>query len=150
MEETNNVSFYEKNKYGYAVLESVRNNLIKFSDSIYNPVIMTGIDKGLRYRVFLSFFDKEFNRKYKGTYIYGDCDKIDFDDIDDKKLVIVERIDLLNNNLKLQDKINKLLNKCLIENIQLILCSDVGIDDLDIGDNLKRNMLCGLVLCFYK
>lgn len=146
----NNRSFSEKNKFSYATIRTVKENIILSKEPLYNPIALVGLDRGLRYRIFWSIFDKDFNREHRGIYLYSTCDKIDINSIKDKRLVIVENIELLNNNEELQTKIKELVMFCIKENIQVILCSNVDIKNLEIEEILKSKILYGLTLYLEK
>lgn len=146
MIEKNNMSFSEKNKLSYTTIRIVKDNIINSKKPLYNPIILVGLDKGLRYRIFWSIFNKEFNREHKSTYIYSSCDKLDLSLVQNKKLVIVENIELLSGDKGLQNKIEELLLVCLEQNIQIILCSNVDINNLEIDKLLLSKMLYGLTL----
>ena len=149
MIEKNNMSFSEKNKLIYTTIRIVKENVINSKEPLYNPIVLVGLDRGLRYRIFWYIFNKEFNRKYKGIYTYSSCDKIDLDTVQNKKLVIVESIELLSGSEVLQNKIRELLMICSKQKIQIILCSDVDISDLEIDEILKSKMLPELGLTLH-
>lgn len=144
MIEENNKSFYEKNKFSYATIQHVKDNIVNSKDPIYNPIALVGLDKGLRYRMLMSKFDMEFNKEYKGIYTYCSCDNLDLNTVKDKRLIIIENIELLDGNKELQNKLKELLMICFDKKIQLILCLDVDIKELDINEILKSKMLTGL------
>lgn len=148
--EKDNISFSEKNKLSYTAIKIVKENIIKSKEPTSNPIVLVGLDKSIRYRIFLNIFDKKFNNEHKGIYTYSSCSKLDLKEIENKRLIIVEEIDLLNKNETLQNKINELLMICLKNKIQIILCSNTDIKDLEISETLKSKILSGLILYLMK
>ena len=63
-----------------------------------------------------------------------------------KGVIIIENIELLVGNIKLQDKICNIINECLEGNIQMILCSNENIDDLILEEHIKCRLKWGLLL----
>ena len=61
-------------------------------------------------------------------------------------MVIIENIELLIDNDVLQNKMKELLKKSFEQKIQIIICSNSNVEDLEIDESLKSKMLCGLVL----
>ncbi len=142
----NDNNIISNNKFAYTTIMLIRQNVIKSIEPLHNPVTMIGFNKALRYRIFWSIFDKEFNKNYKQTYIYSSCDKLEIDKIKNRKVVIIDNIELLIDNDVLQNKMKELLKKSFEQKIQIIICSNSNVEDLEIDESLKRKMLCGLVL----
>lgn len=136
----------KKNKFAYSTIKNVKENIIKSKEPLHNPIVLNGLNKALRYRIFWSIFDKEFNQKYKGIYMYSACDKLTLAKLKSKKLVIVENIELLIKNETLQNKMKELLKIYFEQKIQVILCSDRDIKSLEINELIKSKMQYGLIL----
>lgn len=134
----------EKNKFVYALLCIIKEDIIKNKEPISNPITLIGLDKSKRYRLFLCFFDKSFNSQYKSLVNYCTIDNIDLEEVSKKKLIILENIHEIEKNKKMQDKLHKLLNLCLKLKVQIVLCSDKNIEKLNIDGILKSKMLSGL------
>ena len=144
MIKSNNI--VSNNKFAYTAIMLIKQNIIKSIEPLYNPVTIIGFNKTLRHRIFWSIFDKEFNENYKQIYIYGSLDKLELDKIKNKRLVIIEEVELLVDNEVLQDKMKKLLKVCFEQKIQIVLCLNSNINDLKINKLFKNKMLCGLLL----
>ena len=141
-----NNNIIQNNKFAYTAIMSIKQNIIKSIEPLHNPVTIIGLNKTLRHRILWSIFDKEFNKNYKQTYIYSSCDKLELDKIKNKKLIIIENLELLNDNELLQKKMKELLKLCIEQNIQIIICSNNNIKDLKIDELIKNKMLGGLLL----
>lgn len=143
-------SIIEKNKFALVCLQNVKENISKNRKLAYNPVYLSGLSKEERYRIFFMFFNKEFNHLYKSIYI--SCKEIKVDESFDfnKDLIIIEDIELLANNGLLQEKIYSIINNCLKNNIQVILCSNVNVDELIVEERLKCKMKEGILLYLEK
>lgn len=134
----------EKNKFVYALLCIIKEDIIKNKEPIYNPLALIGLDKASRYNFFFRIFDKSFNSQYKSFIVYKTIDSIDLANISKNKLIILENIHEIEKNKKMQDKLHKLLNLCLKLKVQVVLCSDKNIEKLNIDEILKSKMLSGL------
>lgn len=141
-----NNTIIQNNKFAYTAIMSIKQNIVKSIEPLYNPITIIGLNKTLRYRILWPIFDKEFNKNYKQTYIYSSCDKLELDKVKNKRLVIIEHLELLIGDEVLQNKIKKLLNLCFEQSIQIIICSNNNIENLEISELLKNKILCGLVL----
>lgn len=141
-----NNTIIQNNKFAYTAIMSIKQNIVKSIEPLYNPITIIGLNKTLRYRILWSIFDKKFNKNYKQTYIYSSCDKLELDKVKNKRLVIIEHLELLIGDEVLQNKIKKLLNLCFEQSIQIIICSNNNIENLEISELLKNKILCGLVL----
>lgn len=136
----------EENKFALTCLQVIKENISKGSKPLYNPVCISGLSKQKRFEIFWRLFNKEFNRLYKSRYISCEDIKID-EEFDFKKdLVIIENIELLFGNSQLQDKIRNIINECLENNIQIILCSNENIEDLILEEHLKCRLTWGISL----
>lgn len=144
MIKSNNI--VSNNKFAYTAIMLIKQNIIKSIEPLYNPVTIIGLNKTLRHRIFWSIFDKEFNENYKQIYIYGSLDKLELDKIKNKRLVIIEEVELLVDNEVLQNKMKELLKVCFEQKIQIVLCLNSNINDLKIDKLFKNKMLCGLLL----
>ena len=58
----NDNNIISNNKFAYTTIMLIRQNVIKSIEPLHNPVTMIGFNKALRYRIFWSIFDKEFNK----------------------------------------------------------------------------------------
>lgn len=133
----------EKNKFALAALKSVEDNIMKNNKPIYNPVTITGLKKLEIFKFFYTHFNKNFNRLHKSKYInYNDLDKISYEE----DLIIIEEIDNINNNQKIQENLINMINKSLENNIQMILCLNKDKEDLILDEKLKCRLEWGLKL----
>lgn len=133
----------EKNKFALATLKSVEDNIMKNNKPIYNPVTITGLNNQERFKLFYTRFNKNFNRLHKSKYINcNDLDKLEFEE----DLIIIEEIDNISNNQKLQEKLINTINKCLENNIQMILCLNKDKEELILDERLKCRLEWGLKL----
>ncbi len=134
----------EKNKIAYTLLGIVKESIIKSKEPIYNPIALIGLNKGKRHRFFFRIFDKDFNTQYKSLVNYGSIAKIDLEMVSKKKLIILENIHEIVGNKNMQNKLHELLELCFKFKVQVILCSDANIEELDVDEVLKSKMLYGL------
>ncbi len=137
---------FAKNKLVVNTLRSVKENVISNTPPTNNPISLNGLDKPNRYQFFFRIFSKEFNSVYKGQYRYLSCDEIDMAKVRDKKFVIIENVDLLNGNIELQERLLKVMDYCLNKQIQVILCSNKGVNNLDVIESLKSILISSLIL----
>ena len=114
-----------KNKLVYCVLQIVKENVLKNKEPLYNPIILTGLVKVKRYRFFFTVFNKDFISKYKSFVHYDVIDAIDLEMVSNKKLIIVENVQM-------------------IVKIQVVLGSDLNIQELEIDEVVKSKILYGL------
>lgn len=140
----------DKNKFTFACLQVVKENIMKGGKPQYNPVCMSGLTKEERYKIFFRFFNKDFNRLHKSRYISCQDIKIDEEFDFNKDLVIIENIQFMVENIQLQKKICNIINKCLEKNIQIILCSNENIEELKLEENLKCRLTWGISLYLKK
>ncbi len=136
----------EKNRMATIFLRTIKDNVIKGKEPTANPILLIGLDKIDRFRFFFVIYDKEFNSKYKHLLSYTTIEKINLEDIKDKKIIILENIQKIVGHKNLQDKLHELLNLCLKLKIQVILCSNENINDLQMDELLKSKMLYGIQL----
>ncbi len=61
-----------------------------------------------------------------------------------KKLIIVENVQMIVKNKNYQDKLNKLLDWYFKLKIQVVLGSDLNIQELEIDEVVKSKILYGL------
>ena len=141
-----NNNIISNNKFAYTAIMLIKQNIIKSIEPVNNPVTIIGLNKKLRYHILWSIFDKKFNEIYRQTYIYSSLDKLELNEIKNKRLVIIEELELLSGNQQLQNKMKELLKVCFERKIQIVLCSNININDLEIDELLKNKMLCGLLL----
>lgn len=140
----------EKNRFALTAIKIIKENIIKNRRPNYNPAYISGLTKQERFRIFWMFFNKEFNRLHKSRYFSCEDIKID-EEFDFKKdLVIIENIEYIVDNTELQEKIKNMINECLENNVQIILCSDANVDDLKLDEHLKCRMKWGLMLYLEK
>lgn len=133
----------EKNKFALITLKSVEDNIRKSNKPIYNPVTIIGLNRQERFRLFFIVFNKSFNKLHKSKYINcNDLDKINYE-VD---LIIIEEIDNISNNQKLQEKLIDIINNCLENNIQMILCLNKDKDELILDERLKCRLEWGIKL----
>lgn len=137
---------FAKNKLVVNTLRSVKENVISNTTPTNNPISLNGLDKPNRYQFFFRIFPKEFNSVYKGQYRYLSCDEIDMAKVRDKKFVIIENVELLNGNIELQERLLKVMDYCLNKQIQVILCSNKGVNNLDVIESLKSILISSLIL----
>lgn len=137
-----------KNKYAVACLKVTKENIIKNRKPVYNPIYLMGLSRKERYGIFWRLFNHDFNHMYKDRYRYISCENMNIDEEYElnKDLIIIEDIDLLVNNDLLQEKVCNMINNCLQNNIQIILCSNKDIDDLELNENLKCRSKWGLAV----
>lgn len=136
----------EKNKMTIMILQTIKEDVIKEKTYSFNPVLLIGLDEIKRFNVFFVIYDKEFKSKYGNLFSYTTIEKIDLEDIKNKKLIILDNIQKIVDNKNMQDKLYELLDLCLQLKIQVILCSDTNINDLKIDELLKSKMLYGIQL----
>ena len=136
----------EKNKMTIMILQTIKEDVIKEKNYSFNPVLLIGLDEIKRFNVFFVIYDKEFKSKYGNLFSYTTIEKIDLEDIKNKKLIILDNIQKIVDNKNMQDKLYELLDLCLQLKIQVILCSDTNINDLKIEELLKSKMLYGIQL----
>ena len=130
-----------KNKLVYCVLQIVKENVLKNKEPLYNPIILTGLVKVKRYRFFFTVFNKDFISKYKSFVHYDVIDAIDLEMVSNKKLIIVENVQMIVKNKNYQDKLNKLLDWYFKQKIQVVLGSDLHIQELEIDEVVKSKIL---------
>lgn len=135
----------EKNKFVCALIQTTKENVIRNKEPINNPITLIGLNKAKRYRLFLYFFDKDFNSQYKSFISYGTIDKMDLESVYKKKIIIIENVHDIVGNKDQQDKLQELIDLCFQLKIQVILCSDESVDELEIDEVAKSKMLYGLV-----
>ena len=128
------------------ILQTIKEDVIKEKTYSFNPVLLIGLDEIKRFNVFFVIYDKEFKSKYGNLFSYTTIEKIDLEDIKNKKLIILDNIQKIVDNKNMQDKLYELLDLCLQLKIQVILCSDTNINDLKIDELLKSKMLYGIQL----
>ena len=136
----------EKNRC-LLLLQVIKDNIAKGNKPIYNPFCMFGLTKKERFSIFFRYFNKSFNSKYKIKYI--SCEKINENDIlnGEKKLVIIENIDYLENDENMQrDIYYALINDFLKDRTQFILCSDKYVENLNLEEKLKNILKSGLCI----
>lgn len=135
-----------ENKFALACLRTINENIMAGRKPIYNPVCMLGLSKEKRFELIDSVFHEDFNKLYTSRYV--SCCEIktekDFDF--NKDLVIIENIELLVGNSLLQDKVCNIINECLENDVQIILCSNENIDDLELEKSVKCRLKWGLSL----
>ena len=133
-------------KFCLACLETVKENIIKGRKPIYNPICMLGLSEEKRYELICSVFDKEFKKLHTIKYI--SCEEIKIEEEFDcnKELIMIENIELSVGNSKLQEKIANIINDCLENNTQMILCSNENIEDLILEEHIKCRLKWGLSL----
>lgn len=137
---------FERNRFSIAAIRSIKDNIINNQNPTYNPTCLIGLDRIKRYEVFFRIFDKKFKAEHRDEMMYVTCDELDLNRAKTKKLIIIEELELLENNKEAQSELHELINMCLKENIQLILCSNKEIKDLDVEELLKSKMMYGLQL----
>ena len=125
-------------------MQTVKENIIKSKAPIYNPIMLIGLDKIKRFRIFYVIFDKAFNSKYKKYVTYTTVEKIEIEKVKEKRLIILENIHEISKNKDMQDKLCKLLDLCFKLKIQVVLCSNDNINDLEFDKLVKSKMLYGL------
>lgn len=133
-----------KNKLVYCVLQIVKENVLKNKEPLYKPIVLIGLVKVKRYRFFFTVFNKDFNSKYKFLVYYGTIEAIDLEMVSKKKLIIVENVQMIVKNKNYQDKLNKLLDWYFKLKIQVVLGSDLNIQELEIDEVVKSKILYGL------
>lgn len=131
---------FERNKFAVTIVREIKDNIINNQNPNYNPVTLIGLNRIKRYEMFYRIFDKQFNSKHRDKIKYGIINN-DIFEIKGKKLIIIEEVEKIINNEELQNKLLKLL---LESDIQIILCLNSTIEELDIDDNLKSKMLAGI------
>lgn len=136
----------EMNKIAFSVLTLIKENIKTNKSPLYNPVLLKGLDKKDRFRYFWSTFNKDFNQSYKDIYQYVTCEEIDMDNILGKKLVIIENVQEIEKDLELEIKLIEIVNYCVKENIQLVICSDIDINDLGISELSKSKLMSDLII----
>lgn len=136
----------QKNRFAFNCLFVAQDNIVKENKPIYNPICMFGLSKQDRYAFFFRVFNKDFNKLHKSRYV--SCKDIKLDEEFDLNvdLVIIENVHLSVDDIKLQEKICNIINECLERNIQIILCSDLSIENLAVGDKLKSRLSSGISL----
>lgn len=135
-----------KNKVVVATLSIVKDSISKGESSIYNPILLIGLNKNKRYEMFFRIFDKDFKSKYREVMMYKKIDEIDIEKVKTKRLIIIENIELAIENIELEEKLEKLLDLCLLEKRQLILCTDRDIKNEKFAELIKAKMFYGLPL----
>lgn len=143
-------NIFEKNKFAIVTIQTIKENIINDKMPIYNPLFLNGLDKGNRSQFFFRTFTKDFNSAYKDKFQYFSCDEICIDKVKNKKFIIIENFEFLNNNITLQEKMLEIINYCLNEFIQVILCSNDNIENLKINNNLKNKLMHGLEIYLVK
>lgn len=133
----------ENNKFVCTLIQMVKENVIKNKEPIHNPITLIGLNKEKRYRFFWCFFDKDFNSQYKSFISYGTIDKMDLESVYKKKIIIIENVHSIVGNKEQQNKLQELLDRCFKLKIQVILCSDESVDELEIDEVVKSKMLYG-------
>lgn len=131
-------------KFVFCILNSIKENIENNKSPIYNPVLLEGLDKEKRFRYFWSTFNKDFNQVYKDTYRYGAIEELNIDSIVNKKLIIIENVQGIEEDINLEKRLIEIVNYCLKEDIQLIICSDIDINDLGVSEYIKCKLMSGL------
>lgn len=136
----------QKNRFAFNCLFVAQDNIVKGNNPIYNPICMFGLSKQDRFVFFFRVFNKDFNKLHKSRYV--SCKNIKSDEEFDLNvdLVIIENVQFLVDDIKLQEKVCSIIDECLERNIQIILCSDLDTQDLVIGDKLKSRLSWGILL----
>lgn len=140
----------EKNKFAIATLQAVKENVMKHKKPIYNPVYITGLTREERFRIFFTFFNKDFNSVCKGKKI--SCKELKKkEEIEiNRDLIIMEDVDVISNKSILQEKLYNILNNCIKNNVQVILCTNEHVDNLAFYSQLKSVILSGITLYLEK
>lgn len=123
------------NKFAFAILNNVKENIEKNKPPRYNPIFLTGLNENKRDSIFNDIFD---------SYTPLPCDEISMDSIKNSNLIIIENIERLVNDKSLQDETRKLIDYCLNQEVQIILCSNIDLEDLKVDERLKNRMSNGL------
>lgn len=132
-------------KFAFAGLQSIKKNIMNNKPPVYNPVSLIGGNKEERFKMIFALFNKDFNSKHKGRYI--DCAKEESFEIDNQmELIFLENVQVLARNETMQRKVRDVVETCLNNHIQLVICSDKEIDTLEIDELLKSKMKYGLTL----
>ena len=127
-------------------LRTIKENIMIGRKPNYNPVSISGASKQERFELLWRVFNKVFNKLHTSRYVSCKDINIDEEFNFNKDLVIIENIELLVGNSQLQDKICNIINECLENNIQIILCSNENIEDLVIEEHIKCRLRWGISL----
>ncbi len=134
----------DKNKFVLTALNIIKKNVMENKELIYNPVVIYGMSYKDRYNLYFRYFNKDFNKEYKGQII--NCEKLESIEVKTKHLIIIENIDLLKDYLIKQKQILDLINECLDEKIQIIIGSNLVKEELKLEEKLQSRLEWGLVL----
>lgn len=136
----------KENKFILVCLQAIKENINNGKEPIYNPVCISGLSKGDRTKIFQKLFDKGFNDFHKIKCISCNDIKINEEFDFNYNLIIIENIQFLVDNHPFQRKICDIVDKCLKNNIQIILCSDINTENLKLNEKLKCRLTWGISL----